>query len=84
LFDQLRAADVIINLSVNTILEEDKQLQVQTKVVSERKGIEECYFRDQDRILAEILKAKESAKVMFFDFATEEMHNIMGAQYASD
>jgi len=84
LFDQLRAADVIINLSVNTILEEDKQLQVQTKVVAERKGIEECYFRDQDRILAEILKAKESAKVMFFDFATEEMHNIMGAQYASD
>ena len=83
-FDKSRAADVMVNLLVNTTLDESKQLQVQTKVVAERKGIEECFFTDQDRILAEILKAKEAAKVMFFDFATEETHNIMGAQYASD
>lgn len=84
LFDKFRAADVMINLLVNPILDEAKQLQVQTKIVAERRGLEELSFKDRDSIFDEILKAKEAAKVMFFDFATEETHNIMGAQYASD
>lgn len=84
LFDNVHEADVMINLLVNPVLGEDQQLQVQTKVVAERRSIEELSLKDRDNILDEILKAKEAAKVMFFDFATEETHDIMGAQYASD
>ena len=84
LFDASRSADVIVNLSVHTGGEEDQQLQVQTKVVAERRSAEEGSFKDQERILAELLSAKEAAKAMFFDLATDETHHIMGAQYASD
>jgi hypothetical protein len=84
LFDAAHAADVVINLLVHTEEDEGRQLQVQTKIVAERRGIEECSFKDKDKILVELLRAKKAAKSMFFDFATEETHKIMGAQYASD
>jgi uncharacterized protein (TIGR04255 family) len=84
LFDELHASDVIINLLVNSRPDEDQQLRVQTKVVAERRGIEEYSFKDSERILEDLLRAKEAAKAMFFDFATEETHRLMGAQYASD
>jgi uncharacterized protein (TIGR04255 family) len=84
LFDESRAADVIVNLLVNTGVDEGRQLQVQTKVVAERRGTDEHSFKDQESIFAELLRAKEAAKAMFFDFATEETHRIMGAQDASN
>ncbi len=84
LFDASRSTDVIVNLSVNSGGEEGLQLQVQTKIVAERRSAEEGSLKDQASILAELVSAKEAAKAMFFDLATDETHRIMGAQYASD
>jgi hypothetical protein len=84
LFDASRSADVIVNLAVHTGGEEGPQLQVQTKIVAERRSVEEGSLKDHASILAELVNAKEAAKAMFFDLATDETHRIMGAQYASD
>ena len=84
LFDTLRSTDVIVNLAVNAGGDDGLQLQVQTKIVAERRSVAEGSLKDQASILAELVRAKEAAKAMFFDLATDETHRLMGAQYAPD
>jgi hypothetical protein len=84
LFDESHASDIIINLLVDSGPDEDKPVRVRTKVVAERSGIDAYSFKDSELILEELFRAKQAAKAMFFDFATEETHKLMGAQYASD
>ncbi|MBI4749173.1 MAG: hypothetical protein HY774_11840 [Acidobacteria bacterium] len=75
---------IVVNLQVDAGFSNNSFLQVQTKIFAERQCKINCSFKDKELILQEIAHVKEIAKATFFDFATDETHQLMEAHYASD
>ncbi len=74
-------------VAVNLIVQSDpgsvQLIQVRTKVEAHRPIVGDCLFVEKDKLTTLLKEAKEAAKSVFFDIATDETHRIMGAQYDS-
>lgn len=75
-------------VSVNLMVQADpavpQQVRVRTKVEAHVPVVSDCSFVEKAKLLALLAEAKEAAKTVFFDIATDETHRIMGVQYARD
>jgi len=74
---------VEVNIGVAPESPEPGHISVVTKVEADKPIDNECSFEEKDKILDYVRKAKEAAKSVFFDLATDETHKIMGAKYDS-
>jgi hypothetical protein len=79
---ELASAHVITELMVQPLGQgADQRLVVQTKVRAESHGLQNCGFGSRDRLSEAVFAAKEAAKRVFFEIATEATHTLMGARY---
>jgi uncharacterized protein (TIGR04255 family) len=76
--------DVVVNLNVSTATPDKDLIQVRTTVEALVRFNGDKSFLDVDSLLTAIYGAKETAKHVFFDMATEKTKTIMGVQYAKD
>ena len=76
-FDEDRQAHLSINLGVQSPQAENSKIRVVTKVLAEKRGLENVSFATRDELDAIVLQAKTAAKDTFFNLATEETRAIM-------
>ena len=74
---------VEVNIGIAPDSPESDHITVVTKVEANKPIDNECSFEEKDKILDYVSEAKEAAKSVFFDLATDETHKIMGAKYDS-
>ena len=75
---------VKVNLEVAPTTPDAQLVRVVAKISAESPAVNDVSFLEANAILAAVKQAKEVAKSHFFDFATEQTHALMGAQYAAD
>jgi hypothetical protein len=75
---------VSVNLMVHGDPTVPQQVRVRTKVEAQVPVVNDCSFVEKAKLMVLLAEAKEAAKTVFFDIATDETHRIMGAQYARD
>ena len=79
------ASDSRVN--VNVLVRQDPSnselIAVRTKVEAQKLVELDVPFTEKDLLLREIASVKSAAKDVFFDLATRETHELMGAQYAA-
>ena len=78
-FDQERNAYLSVNLSVESPSRENSKIRIITKVLAEKRGLEGVSYANRDQLDMILLEAKSAAKDTFFNCATDETHEIMGA-----
>ena len=83
LFD--KEGNVYLVVELNAVpLGDEASIGVTTKVLAERRGLEEVSFANREELAKLVRSTKEAAKEVFFGFATDETHRIMGAVHASN
>ncbi len=81
--DSEKNSSVTVNISVMSEHPESDKIVIVTKVEAYKIVNDSCSFEDKDKILGFVSGAKEVAKSVFFDLATKETHDLMGAKYDS-
>lgn len=82
--DETAGLHVTVNLDVAPTTPNADRVRVVAKISAENPSVNDVSFLEPDAILKAVERAKESAKTHFFDFATDQTHAEMGAEYASD
>lgn len=76
------------SMKVQTMVELDQgapeDLVVTTKVSAEISPMAAVFLDDPPAVAARVQRAKETAKRVFFEIATQATHDLMGAQYVPD
>ena len=81
-FSVSQPTHVMINIRVTPESPVSDDVVVTTRVEAHKVIEDECSFENDEKIMEIIGDMKESAKSVFFDLATDETHQIMGARYA--
>lgn len=82
-FREPRGAFMTVQIAVGQDQGDPEALLVTTKVAAEIVALSPLFLDDPNTIRTHVHRAKETAKQIFFEIATESTHRLMGAQYVS-
>lgn len=83
-FREAAGAFMTVQVAVGSDEDDLDRLLVTTKVSAEFAVPGPLFLDEPERIRTHVHRAKEAAKRVFFEIATDSTHSLMGAQYASN
>ena len=83
-FRERGGASMTVQATVRQDEGSPEDLVVTTKVAAEVLPASPLFLDDPPGLASQVFRAKETAKRVFFEIATQSTHDLMGAQHASD